>query len=368
MSNNIPATLADYEEYARRTMNPGAFGFYVGGADGENTLRRNLAAYDNLLLRPKVMVDVEKVTTATTILGEKITSPICVAPTAYHSLAHHDGEKATARACAAVGTCFCQSTNSNYSMQEVASAVPKNALRWFQIYVQEEEDITTKLVKDCEQAGFKALVVTLDRPRLGKRLHVLRSGFTLPKYLSRANFNEGKENDGSDSYYHGEMYPGMTWKDIKFLKSISKLPIVVKGIFREEDAKLAIENGVDGIIVSNHGGRQLDSCPATLEVLPEIVAACKGSRVEVYLDGGIRTGTDVFKALAIGARAVFIGRPALWGLAYQGENGVKQVLNMLNYEFRLTMTLAGCPNVHDIDKTFIIPAEKLSFTHTLAKL
>ncbi|KAI9498982.1 hydroxyacid oxidase 1-like protein [Zychaea mexicana] len=366
--NNIPASIADFETYARQTMNPGAFGFYVGGADSEITLRRNLEAYNSLLLRPKVMVDVEKVSIATTILGEKITSPICVAPTAYHALAHHDGEKATARACAAVGTCFCQSTNSNYTMDQVASSVPKEALRWFQIYVQEEEDVTKRLIKDCEKAGFKALVVTLDRPRLGKRLHVLKSGFTLPKHLSRANFYEDQDNDGSDSYYHGEMYPGMTWKDIKFIKSITKLPIVVKGIFREEDAKLAAENDVDAIIVSNHGGRQLDSCPATIEVLPEIVAACKGTRVEVYVDGGIRTGTDVFKALAIGARAVFIGRPALWGLAYQGENGVKQVLDMLNYEFRLTMTLSGCANVQQIDKSYVAPVERYSFTRTLAKL
>ncbi|KAG2220932.1 hypothetical protein INT45_010685 [Circinella minor] len=366
--NNIPATIADFEEYARRTMSPGAFGFYIGGADSEVTLRRNLEAYNNLLLRPKVMVDVENVTVATTILGEKISSPICVAPTAYHALAHHDGEKATAKACATVGTCFCQSTNSNFTMEQVASSVPKEALRWFQIYVQEEEDVTRKLVKDCEKAGFKALVVTLDRPRLGKRLHVLRSGFTLPKHLSRANFEEDKENDGSDSYYHGEMYPGMTWKDIKFLKAITKLPIVVKGIFREEDAKLAIQHGVNGIIVSNHGGRQLDSCPATIEILPEIIAACKGSRTEVYVDGGIRTGVDVFKALAIGAQAVFIGRPVLWGLAYQGENGVKQVLNMLNYDFRLAMTLAGCANVQEIDRSFIAPAERYSFSRTLARL
>ncbi|KAI9255097.1 hydroxyacid oxidase 1-like protein [Phascolomyces articulosus] len=366
--NNIPATVADFEEYARRTMNPGAFGFYIGGADSEVTLRRNIEAYNNLLLRPKVMVDVEQVSIATSILGEKISSPICVAPTAYHALAHHDGEIATARACAAVGTCFCQSTNSNYTMEQVASSVPKEALRWFQIYVQEEQEITQKLVKDCEKAGFKALVVTLDRPRLGKRLHVLRSGFTLPKHLSRANFHGDEENDGSVSYYHGEMYPGMTWKDIKYLKSITKLPIVVKGIFREEDAELAIQYGVDAIIVSNHGGRQLDSCPATIEILPEIVAACKGTKVEVYMDGGIRTGTDVFKALAIGARCVFVGRPALWGLAYQGENGVKQVLNMLNYDFRLTMTLSGCSNVQEIDKSFIASAERYSFSHTLAKL
>ncbi|KAI9315966.1 hydroxyacid oxidase 1-like protein [Dichotomocladium elegans] len=342
----LPVSLDDFENYARENMAPASYAYYSTGSSSEETLRRNRQVYSKLLIRPKILIDVEKVSTATTVLGQKISIPICVAPTAYHGLAHHEGELASAKATAAMDTLYCLSTNSGYSISEVAAAAntrSKNALQWFQLYMEKDKSLTERLVRRCEAAGFKAIVVTTDRPRLGPRLRPARSGFKLPQHLKRANFDS--DNDGDQDYMSGEMFPGMTWREIIWLKSITKLPVVIKGIFRAEDAKMAIEHGVDAIVVSNHGGRQLDSCPSTLEVLPEIVQACRGSRIEVYVDGGIRSGTDVFKALAIGARAVFIGRPILYGLAYKGEAGVKQVLSMIGRDFQLTMALAGCADV-----------------------
>ncbi|CDS02703.1 hypothetical protein LRAMOSA00108 [Lichtheimia ramosa] len=365
----IPASLDDFEELARKSMAPGSFAYYSTGSSSESTLRRNREAYDKLLIRPKILVDVEQVDTSTTILGQPISMPICVAPTAYHGLAHYDGELASARGTARMNTLYTLSSNSGYGIGQVADAarkVNKNALQWFQLYMEKDRDLTEKLVRKCEEAGYKALVVTTDRPRLGPRLRTVRNGFRLPQYVKRANYES--DNDGAEDYMSGEMYPGMTWEDIKWIKSITKLPIVIKGIFRGEDAKLAVQYGVDAIVVSNHGGRQLDSSPATLEVLPEIVQACRGSNVEVYFDGGIRTGTDVFKALAIGAKAVFIGRPVLYGLAYQGESGVRQVLSMISHDFRLTMGLAGCTKVSAIDKSFLMTESQLDFTKALAKL
>ncbi|KAL1933252.1 hypothetical protein VTP01DRAFT_7342 [Rhizomucor pusillus] len=360
-------TLDDFEDYAKQHLAPGAFGYYSSGSDAESTLRRNREAFDRVLIRPKILVNVEKVQTATTILGHKLRSPICVAPTAFHGMAHHDGEKASVAATVANGNVFCLSTNSNYGMDAVSAAARKAAkdpFLWFQLYMSRDKELMLKMVRKCESSGYKALVVTTDRPRLGRKLVIMRSGFTLPRHLQRGNFEEDSEED----HFNGEMYPGMTWKDIAWLKTITELPIIIKGIFREEDARMAVQQGVDGIIVSNHGGRQLDSCPASLEVLPEIVRACRGTKVEIYFDGGVRRGTDVFKALAMGAKAVFVGRPVLWGLAYRGESGVKQVLNLLQHEFQLTMALAGCTKIEDIDISFLIPHEDLSFTRSLHKL
>ncbi|KAG0179075.1 Hydroxyacid oxidase 2 [Apophysomyces sp. BC1021] len=363
---NLPVCIDDYEAYARKTLHPMYLDYYLSGADAEFTLKRNREAYE----RPRILVDVEKVTTSTTILGQTIRYPICVAPTAFHGLAHEDGEKATARACAAMNTCYCASTYSNFSMDEAfrsAQEIASEPLQWFQLYVETDREATARLVRHCEALGFRALVVTVDRPRLGRRLADLRNAFRLPGHLKMGNFSaEDPARQGAQAYAGGQIDPALSWRDIAWLKQLTRLPIVIKGIFRAEDAKLAIEHGVDGILVSNHGGRQLDGCPATLEVLPEIVDACRHTKVEVYVDGGIRKGSDVFKALAIGARAVFVGRPVLWGLAYKGQTGVQQVLSMLNFDFRLTMALSGCTSVEQIGRDYIIPAEKLAFSHTLA--
>ncbi|KAI8336931.1 hydroxyacid oxidase 1-like protein [Chlamydoabsidia padenii] len=316
---NLPITIDDYEALAKDSLNPAAYGYFRSGADSENTLQRNKEAYNQLLIRPKVLVDVSKVTITTTILGHQLKTPICIAPTAFHALAHENGELATARGIASLGTCYCASTYSNYSMDDISQAAPSSALQWFQLYVETDRAITANLVRRCEKLGYKALIVTVDRPRLGRRLADIRTGFKLPRHLSQGNFESENDDDtrsGEGAYLTGQVDASLKWSDLKWLKSLTSLPIVIKGIFRAEDAQLACQHGVAGIIVSNHGGRQLDTCPSTLEVLPEIVETCRNTQVEVYVDGGIRKGSDVFKAIAIGAKAVFIGRPVIWGLAY----------------------------------------------------
>ncbi|KAG2175096.1 hypothetical protein INT44_007574 [Umbelopsis vinacea] len=370
--SSAPVCLDDFEKLARLSLPASVFGYYFSGADAESTLQRNKDAYDSLLIRPRILVDVEKVTTETTILGHKINSPVCVAPTAFHGMANDEAEKATARACASLKTCYTMATYSNTSMEDTYAAAKQKSrkqdpLHWFQLYVEQDREATKQLVQRCERAGYKALVITVDRPRLGRRLADLRHAFKLPKHLSLANFIADETRSGAGAYAGGAIDASLNWKDIEWFKSITKLPIVIKGIFRGEDAKLAVKHGVDGIIVSNHGGRQLDGCPATLEVLPEIVDAVKGSKVEVYVDGGIRKGTDVFKALALGARAVFLGRPIVYGLAYQGEEGVRSVLSLINYEFRLAMALAGCTSTDKITPDYIIPAEEISLARSYAK-
>ncbi|CAO3675177.1 unnamed protein product [Umbelopsis vinacea] len=287
-------------------------------------------------------------------------------------MAHDDAEKATARACATLKTCYTMATYSNTSIEDVYAAAKEKTrkqdpLHWFQLYVEQDREATKQLVQRCEKAGYKALVITVDRPRLGRRLADLRHAFKLPKHLTLANFVADETRSGAGAYAGGAIDASLSWKDIEWFKSITKLPIVIKGIFRGEDAKLAVKHGVDGIIVSNHGGRQLDGCPATLEVLPEIVDAVKGTNVEVYVDGGIRKGTDVFKALALGARAVFLGRPIVYGLAYQGEEGVRNVLSMINYEFRLAMALSGCTAINKITSDYIVPADEISLAKSFTK-
>ncbi|CAM0138774.1 unnamed protein product [Umbelopsis sp. WA50703] len=369
---SAPVSLDDFEQHARKVLPPSVFGYYYSGADAEWTMDRNKKAYDSLLIRPRILVDVETVSTATTILGQKIASPICVAPTAFHGMAHDDAEKATARACASLKTCYTLATYSNTNMEDAYAAgkektKKQDPLHWFQLYVEQDREATKQLVQRAERAGYKALVITVDRPRLGRRLADLRNTFKLPKHLTLANFAVDESRSGAGAYAGGAIDASLSWKDIEWFKSITKLPIVIKGIFRGEDAKLAAKAGVDGIIVSNHGGRQLDGCPATLEVLPEVVNAVKGTKVEVYVDGGIRKGTDVFKAIALGARAVFLGRPIVYGLAYQGEAGVRQVLSLISYEFRLAMSLAGCTDINKITSDYIIPAEELSLAKSYAK-
>ncbi|KAI8079947.1 FMN-dependent dehydrogenase [Halteromyces radiatus] len=367
-----PITIDDFEALAQKSLNAAIFGYFSSGADSEMTLQRNRQAYDQLLIRPKILVDVEKIDISTTILGQHIQTPIGFSPTAFHQMAHDDGELATARASASLGTCYCAATYSNYSMddiQKAAQSISKDALQWFQLYVEKDREVTAKLVRHCEKVGYKALVVTVDRPRLGRRLIDTRTGFKLPSHLRLGNFsNEDDDDDartGEGAYLTGHIDASLSWADLAWLRSLSSLPIVLKGIFRAEDARLAIQHGVSGLIVSNHGGRQLDGCPATLEVLPEIVDACKNTNVEVYIDGGIRKGTDVFKALALGARAVFIGRPVLWGLAYDGENGIKRVLNHLNYDLRLAMALAGTTSIDSISSDYVVPSSYYSFENKI---
>jgi isopentenyl diphosphate isomerase/L-lactate dehydrogenase-like FMN-dependent dehydrogenase len=342
-----PINCADYERLAEERAEPGYWGYVVGGAGDEVTLRENREAYGRVLLRPRMLVDVSAVSTATTVLGTEIALPLMVAPTSLQRVAHPDGEPALARAAASVGTVYTLSSLGSVRPAELAAAAPE-ARRWFQLYWSRDRDFTRDLVREAAANGFGAIVLTVDLPTAGPRERDLRSGFSLPEGLPMPNLP--RTLVGSD-YFHdtlGEIVDtSLTWRDLEWLRSECDLPLVVKGVLTAEDASLAVEHGAAGLVVSNHGGRQLDGVPATLDVLPEVAEVVAG-RGEVYLDGGIRRGTDVAKALALGARAVFIGRPALWGLAAAGEEGARHVLEILRDEIRLALLLLGCPSPADI--------------------
>jgi len=312
---------------------------------------------------PKILVDVTHVNTETTILGDRVASPILVAPSAMQRMAHDHGECATAKAAARMNTLMTLSSWSTIALEEVANSAP-GGLRWFQLYVYKDRKVTMDLVKRAEKAGYKAFAVTVDTPQLGRREADVRNKFALPAHLTMGNFagkggdhasgtkTAGDKGSGLASYVASLIDQTLTWKDIAWLRQNTTMKIVVKGVHSPEDALAAVRAGVDGIWVSNHGARQLDTVPATIEMLPDIVRAVAG-RVEVYMDGGVTRGTDVMKALALGARAVFVGRPVLWGLAHSGEEGVYNVLKLLNEELVLGMKLAGCTSLTDLKPSMI---------------
>jgi (S)-2-hydroxy-acid oxidase len=346
--------VEDYESEARERLDRNAWAYYSSGATTQHTLRDNVNAFSRYMIRPVVLRDVSKINMKTTILGEQIDFPIGISPTAMQCLAHHDGEKATAKASAKLKTCMILSSWSTTSMEEVASANGSN-LRWFQLYIYNDKGLTLDLVKRAEKAGYKALAVTVDTPELGNRYSNERYQFSLPPHLGLGNFKKGTSHNtmtASGSFLHEYtkklIDASLTWKSIDWLHLNTSLPIIVKGVLRGEDAKEALKHGVKGILVSNHGARQLDGVPATIDVLTEVVDAVRGSDIEVYLDGGIRHGTDALKALALGARAVFVGRPVLWGLACNGEDGVHDVMSLLREELRQSMVLSGCSSIDDI--------------------
>lgn len=304
--------------------------------------------------------DVSSRSCSTTVLGQEISTPIMVAPMAFQRLAHPDGELATARAATAVGTIMLVSTLATSSIEEVASVADGNL--WFQLYVYKDRAVTRSLVERAEAAGYKALVFTVDSPILGRRERDVRNGFHLPDGFHASNLVPagidvlpGQIGDSGLAHYIASLYDqSLSWQDVEWLRSITKLPVLVKGILRADDAKLAVKYGAAGIIVSNHGGRQLDTGPATIDVLARVADAVAGS-AEIFVDGGIRRGTDVLKAIALGARAVLLGRPVLWGLAAEGECGVRKVLEMLREEFDLAMALSGCSNLQEISRDLLEP-------------
>jgi isopentenyl diphosphate isomerase/L-lactate dehydrogenase-like FMN-dependent dehydrogenase len=350
--------LLELEELARAKVPRPAFDYVAGGADDEVSLRRNREAYGKWALRPRVLVDVSSCDTSATVLGQRVSMPILVAPTAFHGLVHPEGEIGTARGAAAAGTIMVVSAIATRTMEEIAAAIA--APRWFQLYVWKDREVTAELVKRAARAGYRAICLTVDTPLLGRREKDERNAFTLPPGIGIANVRPAGL-DGIPDSEHGSAFakyvkemldPAVTWRDLAWLRSLTSLPIVVKGIMTMEDAKIAVEHGVEGIVVSNHGGRQLDSTPATLDVLPEIVDAVRG-RAEVFMDGGIRRGTDVLKAIALGARAVLVGRSPLWGLALGGADGVHAVLEHLRKEFALAMALSGRSSLGQIDRSMV---------------
>ncbi len=335
-----PVNVFEYEALAQSRMAPDAWAFYSSGSRDEETLRDNRAAFERLWLRPRVLVDISSIDMRTTVLGIPVSMPILVAPTAAHCLAHPDGECATAQAAGKAQTLMVASTESTRSLEDIAN--PASGPLWFQLYMYTTDNVE-KLVRRAEKAGYRAIVVTVDAPRWGPKERVLYADFHLPPHLAEVNFIE--DNPQVDNVFG-------TWETISWLRSLTSLPILLKGILTAEDARLAVEHGVAGIVVSNHGGRQLDGVQATIDALPEVVAAVQG-RCEVYLDGGIRRGTDVLKALALGARAVFVGRPVLWGLASNGAEGAYHVLELLRRELELAMALSGRPSLDSIDASLL---------------
>ena len=329
--------LFDYESLAQARLDSATWGYYAGGSDDEVTLRENRAAFERIRLRPRVLVDVACCDLHTTVLGTPVALPVLIAPTAFHALAHPDGECATARAAGRAGTVMVASSSSNCSLEEIARVA--GGPLWFQLYIFNRQN-AEELVRRAADAGYCALVLTVDSPRWGNKERARRAGFRTP-----VKGNVTDQVAAKDTIV-------VTWDDLDWLRSLSSLPILLKGILTAEDALLAVERGVEGIVVSNHGGRQLDGVPATIEVLPEIVEAVNG-RCEVYMDGGVRRGTDVLKALALGARAVLVGRPLLWGLAVDGAEGAYQVLDILRAELELALSLAGRPTLASVDRSLV---------------
>jgi isopentenyl diphosphate isomerase/L-lactate dehydrogenase-like FMN-dependent dehydrogenase len=332
-----PINVFDYEALAQTRIEPMVWDYYQGGSDDEVTLRANRSAFERIRLRPRMLVDVSTIDMRTTVLGAPVSMPILIAPTAFHGLAHADGECATAQAAGQAGTLMIASTSATRSLEEVAAHA--SGPLWFQLYFHNRAS-AQELVVRAAAAGYRALVVTADSPRWGNKERAIRSGFITPV---KANFTRAEE--ALDDVC-------VTWDALAWLRTLTDLPIVLKGLLTAEDAELAVQHGMDGIIVSNHGGRQLDGVAASIEALPEIVEAVAG-RCEVYLDGGIRRGTDVLKALALGARAVLVGRPILWGLAVNGAQGVAHVLELLRAELELAMALAGRPTIASIDRSLV---------------
>jgi isopentenyl diphosphate isomerase/L-lactate dehydrogenase-like FMN-dependent dehydrogenase len=338
-----PLNVWDYEALAAEKLEPGAHGYYAGGAGDELTLRDNVEAFRRWQLRPRMLIDVEACTTATTVLGQEISMPLLVAPVAFQRVAHPDGEVAMARAALAADTIMCYSTLATSTPAEVAAT---GAKRWFQLYVFRDEGVTRNLIAQAREHGFGALVLTIDAPVRGNRERDFRSAFSIPPDLRVASIGLG---DITPRQVFEMISSSLTWHDLERISGDSGLPLVVKGVLTAEDARLACEHGAAAIVVSNHGGRQLDGVSASIDALEEVVDAVDG-RLEVIVDGGIRRGTDVAKALALGARAVLAGRGPLWGLTVGGEAGATHVLELLRTEIRWALQLLGCTSPADVTR------------------
>lgn len=330
-------SIFDYEALAATRLDQATWSYYVGGSDDEITLRANRTALERIRLRPRVLVDVNGCDLCTTVLGTPVSLPVLVAPSAFHTLATPAGECATAQAAGEAGTVMVASSSATRSLEKIAQVA--SGPLWFQLYVFNRQN-AQELVQRAVAAGYRALVLTVDSPGWGHKERAIRSGFHIP---TKANVSD--QAAAKDAI-------AVTWEDVAWLRSLSPLPILLKGILTAEDALLAVEHGVEGIIVSNHGGRQLDGVSASIEALLEVVEAVN-ARCEVYMDGGIRRGTDILKALACGARAVLVGRPILWGLAVEGCTGARQVLEILRAELKLAMTLTGRPTLASIDRSVV---------------
>jgi 4-hydroxymandelate oxidase len=350
-------SLRELESEARLHLDPPIYDFFAGGADDEVTLRANEAAFGAIGLLPRVLRPGASRDVSVSLLGSRASMPIVVAPTAFHRLAHPDGECATARAAMRAGTIMIVSMASTVAIEEIAAAASHAGAAapnlWFQLYIQPDLGFTEAIIRRAEAAGCTALVVSVDSAAFGRRERDLRNGFLdLPRDMCCENMRvplpEGRPGAAREFVFS----PELSWDHVEWLRNTTGLKLALKGVAHPEDARLAVQHGIDALVVSNHGGRQLDTVPAAIELLPAIADAV-GGRIPLLLDGGIRRGTDIVKAVALGASAVAIGRPILWGLAVGGEAGVTRVLDMLRSELDRALSLCGCHSLHDVSRDLV---------------
>ena len=350
--------LTDYEAKAKTLLPRMSFDYIAGGSGDEVTLRANREAFARWRIVPRMLLGIQQPDLHVSVLGTRIELPVLLAPVGFHRLAHDHGEKASAAAAGAAGTIFIASTGSTCRLEEVA---PLAGPWWFQLYVFRDRELTRHLVQRAEHAGAQALVITVDTPVGGGREADERNRFALPDGVVWANFldtdyaamSTAPQGSSLTSYIAGSFEPALRWVDLDWIASITSLPMILKGILHPEDACLAVEHGARAVVVSNHGGRQLDGAVASLDALPAIAEAV-GGRLEILLDGGVRRGSDVIKAIALGARAVLIGRPYIWGLAVDGEAGVVRVLNLLAAEISRDLILCGRASVGELDASLVV--------------
>jgi 4-hydroxymandelate oxidase len=347
--------LQDFEAAAQAAMSDMAYQYVAGAATDETTLRWNREAFARIRLRPRALVDVSRLDTRVRLFGEELSLPVLLAPTAYHRLFHPEGEIATARGANEAGAALVVSSFATTAVEDIARET-KQPL-WFQLYVQGDRGFTRHMVERAEAAGCRAIVMTVDTPVVGSRNREERVRFDLPKDIELPHL-KGLKTTVADHrppervVYSAMLDATLTWKDVEWLRSFAKVPVVLKGILDPEDADRAVRAGASGIIVSNHGGRNLDTVPATIEVLPAVVEKVAG-RIPVLVDGGVRRGTDVLKALALGAQAVLIGRPYVYGLAATGASGVARVVEILRRELEMALALSGRPSVAAVDRSVL---------------
>jgi 4-hydroxymandelate oxidase len=341
-----PITVADYEPLARARVEPGAWDYQAGGAGDELSLADNRASWDRIRLRPRVLVDATSRDLRVSAFGVALEHPIVVAPTAAHQLSHPDAERATARGSAAAGALFTLSTISSVPMEEVAAAAPGGP-RWFQLYAPADRGACRELVDRAVAAGYQAVAVTVDLPLPGNRERDLRSGFEIDLGAHLPTEQPVDPDTGI------VVLPTFDWAELEWLRGVCPVPLLVKGVLRADDALRAVDAGCDGVWVSNHGGRQLDTSIAGADALPAIAEAL-GGRALLVVDGGVRRGIDILKGLALGADLVAVGRPVLWGLAVDGAGGVQRVIEILRAELSLAMALAGCPTIGGITPDLLV--------------
>jgi 4-hydroxymandelate oxidase len=350
--------LSDYQKASKKNVTKMAYDYIRGGSIDELTLSRNTKAFRKILLKQNILVDVSSIDLRASVLGQELAKPLIIGAVSLHKLSHPDGEYATARAAENLNALMLLSSLSSTSLEDVATA--SSSPKWFQLYWNKDRTITRDIVERAEQAGYKAIALTVDAPVLGHREKDAYNQFTLPEDVFLENYRGMDQmklpgvsgsNSGLAQYVADQIEDSITWKDLDWLQSLTNLPIIIKGLQTAEDAKRCVDYGVNGIIVSNHGGRQLDGSLSSIECLPRVVRAADG--IDVMLDSGIRRGSDIVKAMALGAKAVLIGRPYIWGLGAKGQQGVEEVYNLLIKELEITMAMIGCPSLDQLDISFI---------------